>query len=303
MSNYFSDRELGPKARIQQEISPVVWAGLVVMVQALLDTSSFGASFPDRCHDGAQTVGNDAAAMGAAVAAEIDGLVWPLETHRYGEETGWERKAIAPPTMVVLDFLEFVWRHVGTPHQGSYHKFFDHYHLSFDAFSGRANLCEDVNRVFARNGVAYELGTDGQIRRLMPAVLGEALTRTYFNTGDRTLDVMLEESRVKFSSPDPLIRREALERLFDSWERIKTLAVPDDKKRSIGLILDQSAREPAIRELLEVEALALTRIGNSLLLRHHEVTQTPVIDVDHVDYLYHRLFAIVDLVNRKSTTR
>ncbi|UTV55027.1 hypothetical protein [Burkholderia arboris] len=121
--------------------------------------------------------------------------------------------------------------------------------------------------------MAYELGQDGRIKRVLPAVLGEALMRTYFSTGDRTLDVMLEESRAKFSDPDPLICREALERLFDSWERIKSLA-DTNKSKSIQLILDRTASEPAFRELLEKEARELTQIGNSHLLRHHEVSQT-----------------------------
>lgn len=113
---------------------------------------------------------------------------------------------------------------------------------------------------------------------------------------------MLEESRRKFSDPDPLIRREALERLFDSWERLKTLA-DNDKAKSAKLILDKASPDPAFRKLLDEEAFELREIGNGYLLRHHERTQTPVIDTDHVDYLFHRLYALVDLVIRKNTRR
>lgn len=44
---------------------------------------------------------------------------------------------------------------------------------------------------------------------------------TYFRTGEQLLEFMLEEARRKFTEPGPLIRREAVERLFDSWERIR----------------------------------------------------------------------------------
>ncbi|MCP5233269.1 MAG: hypothetical protein H6948_14490 [Zoogloeaceae bacterium] len=40
-------------------------------------------------------------------------------------------------------------------------------------------------------------------------------------------------------------------------------------------------------------------IGNNHLMRHSEVNQVPVIDVDQVDYLFHRLFAVIQLVPRK----
>jgi hypothetical protein len=130
-------------------------------------------------------------------------------------------------------------------------------------------------------------------------VLGEELKRTLFNTGDRMLDNMLDECRSKFSDRNPLVRREALERLWDAWERLKSLADPSDKKRSVKTILDTVTSVPSLRERLETEATELNSIGNSHLLRHSEISQVPVIDVDQVDYLFHRLFAMIQLMLRK----
>ena len=128
---------------------------------------------------------------------------------------------------------------------------------------------------------------------------GEELKRTAFNSGDQTLDNMLEECRAKFSDRNPLVRREALERLWDAWERLKSLADPSNKKRSVKIMLDGTATEPSLRERLENEAQELNSIGNSHLIRHSEVNQVPVIDVAQVDYLFHRLFAMVQLVLKK----
>ena len=89
----------------------------------------------------------------------------------------------------------------------------------------------------------------------------------------------------------PPVLGEALERLWDAWERLKSLADPD-KKRSVKIILDAVATEPSLRARLEAEAMELNTIGNSHLTRHSEISQVPVIDVDHVDYLFHRLFAM-----------
>lgn len=300
MTDYFSDRENGPRARTEQVISPTVWAGLVGTVQALINSGAFGLRFPERCPDGQAVCGCDSDALAASVIAEMPGLTWPLETTRL-EEDGFlsQRQPFAPDTLLILDFIEFVYATVAKPILGKHHDFFSHHHLTFDQEAGQEEFRATVNRIFARNGVAFEVLSAGRIVRVLPPVLGEVLKRTLFRSGDRTLDNMLEECRTKFSDRNPLVRREALERLWDAWERLKSLADPSDKKKSVKIILDAVTSEPSLRARLEGEAAELNSIGNSHLIRHSEVNQVPVIDVDHVDYLFHRLFAMIQLMLRK----
>lgn len=300
MTGYFSDRENGPRARAEQVISPTVWAGLVGTVQALINSGAFGLRFPERCPDGQAICGCDSDAFAASVIAEMPGLAWPLETTCVeGDGFLSQRQPFAPDTLLILDFIEFVYAAVAKPIPGKYHDFFSHHHLTFDQETGQEEFRATVNRIFARNGVAFEMQSAGSIVRVLPPVLGEDLKRTLFNTGDRTLDNMLEECRTKFSDRNPLVRREALERLWDAWERLKSLADPSDKKRSVKIILDAVTSEPSLQVRLEEEATELNSIGNGHLIRHSEVNQVPVIDVDHVDYLFHRLFAMIQLVLRK----
>lgn len=300
MSDYFSDRENGPRARTEQTISPQVWAGLVALVQGLINSGAFGLRFPERCPDGQAICGCDTGSLEAAVLAEMPGLAWPLETtHQVQKGYFAQREPFAPDTLLVLDFVEFVYKAAAKPVLGKYHDYFSHHHLSFDLQAGQDEFRASVNRIFARNGVAYEMLAEGRIVRVLPLVLGDELKRTAFNSGDRTLDNMLEECRAKFSDRNPLVRREALERLWDAWERLKSLADPSDKRRSVKIILDGTATEPSLRARLETEAQELTSIGNSHLIRHSEVNQVPVIDVVQVDYLFHRLFAMVQLVLKK----
>lgn len=300
MNDYFSDRENGPRARTEQVISPVVWAGLVATVQALINSGAFGLRFPERCPDGQAVCGCDTDALAASVIAEMPGLAWPLET-MWLVEDGFlsQREPFAPDTLLILDFIEFIYASVAKPIPGKHHDFFSHHHLTFDQQSGQEEFRATVNRIFSRNGVAFEMLSTGRIVRVLPPVLGEDLKRTIFRTGDRTLDNMLDECRAKFSDRNPLVRREALERLWDGWERLKSLADPGDKKRSIKIILDATAAEPSLRARLKGEATELNSIGNSHLIRHSEVNQVPVIDVDQVDYLFHRLFAMIQLILRK----
>ena len=300
MNDYFSDRENGPRARTEQVISPEVWAGLVATVQALVNSGAFGLRFPERCPDGQAICGCDEDVIAASVIAEMPGLTWPLETSRLVDD-GFlrQQEPFAPDTLLILDFVEFVYASVAKPIPGRLHDYFNHHHLTFDQQSGQEEFRATVNRLFARNGLAFEMLSNGRIVRVLPPVLGDDLKRMVFRTGDRILDNMLEESRTKFTDRNPLLRREGLERLWDAWERLKSLADPEDKKKSISIILDATANEATLRQRLEDEAKELTNIGNSHLIRHTELKQIPVIDVDHVDYLFHRLFAMIQLLLRK----
>lgn len=303
MKDYFSDRENGPRARTEQTILPTVWGGIVSLVQSLLGSGAFGHRFPERCPDGQVICGANEEALVQAIQAEIPGLEWPLQTSRTPDDSYWAKpEPWAPSTFLILDFLEFIHKSIGKPSQGTYHDYFKHHHLTFDAVAGKSDFRDDVNRIFARNGLAYEFTQVGEIRRTLPPVLDESLRNITFKTGDSLLDGMLEEARTKFTNRDPVIRREGLERLWDAWERLKTMAHAD-KKQSITAILDRTASDQSFRKLLEDEATQLNGIGNSLFIRHHELKQTPVFDTDHVDYLFHRLFAMIQLLIRKNAPR
>ncbi|ABI58650.1 AbiJ-NTD4 domain-containing protein [Nitrosomonas eutropha] len=305
MVDYFSDRENGPRPRIGERVSPSAWGGIVGLVQSLIATGAFGVKFPEMCPDGNGPCGTDESALALAVGAELPGLAWPLETHTTEPDDGFFAKKVqsAPDTLVVLDFVEFCYRSVAAPIQEGFHSFFSHHHLSFNVAIGRASFRSDINRLFSRNNLAYELNEQGQIQRLAPPILREALAQASVSTGDVTLDQMLDDARRKYLNPDSRVRREALERLWDCWERLKSLEAPSNKKQSVSMLLAKSANEPKFLSALDAEACALTDIGNSFHIRHSEVTQSQVTDSQHVDYLFHRLFALVRLLAAKRSAR
>lgn len=118
-------------------------------------------------------------------------------------------------------------------------------------------------------------------------------------SNDPYLDALLEEACTAFLDPTPQAHRRALDRLWDAWERAKTVQ-NDDKKAGASLMLDSAAQSPGpFRELLEREAKELTDIGNQFHIRHHETTRTPLNVEGHVDYLFHRMLAMLHLVLRQ----
>ena len=199
---------------------------------------------------------------------------------------------------MILDLLEFCARNVATPIKRGYHGFFSHYHLDFEHDEGLKEFVADVNRLLARNGIGFELTAEGKAMRLGPAVLRVALADALFRSGDAETDRLLEDSRRLIFSPHIEDRRNGLEKLWDAFERIKTLEPGNDKQARATVLLGKTARAPRFRAFLENEAKELTAIGNNLQIRHFETTQEKLERPEQVDYLFHRMFSFIRLVLR-----
>lgn len=133
--------------------------------------------------------------------------------------------------------------------------------------------------------------------RPAPAALVAAV-RARPRSQDSALDALLDEACTAFVDPAPQSHRRAVERLWDAWERTKTLQGAK-KNVSAEAMLDMAAAPgSAFREILGREAKELTSIGNNFHIRHYETNSAPLEDQTHVDYLFHRMLAMLQLVVR-----
>lgn len=284
---YFTDRNLGPRPRTATEIDEPVRHGIIGLLHTRANDGSFGMDYPEQCPDGRGPTGTDTSALRNALAA-----------HRLFNFVDYP--ANLPTTPEVLDIIEFGYERIAEPRRRDFHGFFGHYHLEFAQAEGRAGFREEINRIFERNGIAFELTETGQVERIAPEGLREALAQAVFHTGDELLDGMLEKARTRFLSHDPAVRRESLETLWDAWERVKSIEGGKDKRESTQKILNRACAEGHFRGRLETEAHELTNIGNTFMIRHTEVDKIPIADDEHVDFLFHRMFATVRLLLRKT---
>ena len=293
---YFSERENGEVPREKEEINETVWRRIQGLITTGVQNGSFGAKYPRTCPDGTAVVDTDVETFKKAMAAEIPGLPEYSEIPDYSWEY-WTTDDLS--TLNILDIVQFCWRSIGKPIKKKYHEYFNHDHLEFDEEQGRDEFRKSIETAFRRNGIAYELTDEGRIKRLIPPVFSEALVDAHFDTGDRELDRLLSTVKKKFFDPNLDTRREALEPLWDAWERLKTVD-QDDKKSGITAILDATAgsESPKFREALEEEALALTKIGNRLRIRHSETNQEQLAKSEHADYLFYRLYSLIHLILR-----
>ena len=297
---YFSEREYGESPRNNETINLHVWKGIQAKVHSLISDGSFGVNYPELCREYSVPVGTDVESFNNVMQAEIPALADYYEAINNKRDPwgDYEKDEEPPTTSVILDMIEFCWRNVSKPIHTRYHDYYSHHHLKFDVEEGRRDFCKSINRLFRRNGLAYELKHSGKVERRISAVLQNILNSS-LHTGDADLDKMLATAQEKILNHRTELQREALDSLWDAWERLKTVYDPrGNKKEGITSLLNMVAGDESLkfREDLEKEAKELTNIGNSFQIRHSEVGKEKIHTSSHVEYLFHRLFSIIHLI-------
>lgn len=301
---YFSDKENGAVSRTVNDIPHNVWLATAAYINSLVEKGYFGEYFPEFCQDGYGCIGTSESSFKSALLAEVPNIEWPLvteildsESRRYIRE---DKIAFTPNYLEVLDLIQFCFKHIGKPIEGGYHDFFKHYHInSFDENLGRTEFAERINTYFSRNKVAYELKPTGDVVRILNPIL-ENIILNNKNPREKELRNLLSQANKKIFNYDVAVRYDALKDLWDYWERAKTIYNPTlNKKESTQKILESISDDVEFREILEEEAKSLTRIGNAFFIRHSEITQVKINDSEHIEYLFQRMYSLINLISKK----
>ena len=294
MTTYFSDREGKTPPQQTDRVSDAIWAGVRAVVAAYVDRNYFARSYPETCPDSSSmTSGTNETDMRDAMCAEISGLpTWPWRDFQ-------TTPASTPPTPAILDMIEFCSSKIAAPKVLEHHRYYRHDHLRFDPHKGQAEFREDINRILRRNGVVYRLTDNHQVQRSGEPVFRKPVAAASFDTGDTELDRMLQKAQTKFLDRDFPVRREALEALWDAWERLKTLPGPNKKAHAAALLREVAGpSSPQFLQVIEEEAKQLTRIGNTMQIRHSETDQERLDPSEHVDYVFYRMWAFLSMILR-----
>ncbi len=308
MLEYFSDKELGKKQPLNEEISIDVWNGIVSIFEEYKTNNYFSSSFPDKCNDNnTKVVGFDEESFKDRVKSEILDISTPI-TRKEPKNTSasnWldcENDIDETSEFVnkysTLDFIEFLCRNFKTPNENDYHDFFKHYHLSFKNDIAQKQKFENkINQLFERNGLVFIL-KDCQISRRLPKEFSN-LVRNY-RTEDDKLNELINSSLGHLKSVKTEERIRALEKIWDAFERMKTYYQELKKKQSIEQLTElASSGNDDMKEELNKEAKELTRIGNEYQIRHFETDKKEIKQLEFVDYLFFRMLAFIHLIVTK----
>ncbi len=278
----YSMREFGVAAPTRVDLVDAAWGGLIAIVKSLVNTSAFARSYPSVCEDyPGQVVGTDLDTLAMALADQTS-IGMPLDVRKV-------------PTMAnALDLIEFAYAHVAQarPQAGGWHDFFKHLHLQFDIQAGQQSFLEDINMLFQRHKIAFRLDPNGRVERPgSPAQ--QVMEASLPPSGDASLDQRLARALELFRNPDLESRAEATRELWDCFERLKSLADPNDKKRSTSALLESLGGARPLSSVVAADAADLTKVGNRFGIRHAEMGQHEISDPYEVDYVFGRLFNLI----------
>ena len=198
----------------------------------------------------------------------------------------------------LLDLIEFFAANVRDVVVGSFHSYVGHHHLTCQ---NSRNVCaqfrDEINDIFRKTGLLYELNTDLQVERIVenssltPAV--ESAIAAVKEAGAREL---LQEAILLHRSPYPADIRDAVEKLWDAYERLKTYYTTMNKAKSAEkIVIDMAAGQAPYVTLFDTEFRALTKIGNDFRIRHHETDKVEITDVRYYDYFFNRCLSLIAL--------
>ena len=287
---YFTEREGDLPPATNDDMPDQFVEAIAAEVQGLCDRWWLARGWPVRCSDpGGMVIGTDQNRFWREARAKLNLSVGDIS-----------QLTNEPNRLRVLNLIEFVHEHVAAPIIAGWHDYFAHNHLNFDGPSGKAQFRESMNGLFARYGLAYNFTDAGVVIRRVPEAIGGRLTDARFRTGDAQLDELLEAARTKYLSPDPAVRLEGLEKLWDALERLKTVEDGKDKKARVTELIEGAYAEPDARTRIDNELNELTKIGNTYNIRHFEKDRLPLPDDAFVDYLFQRCYSSIYLLLDKT---
>lgn len=198
----------------------------------------------------------------------------------------------------LLDLIEFFAENVHDVVVGEHHSYWAHHHLICqNSRNVCAQFCNEINSIFQKTGLLYTLTTDLQVERIIenspltPAV--ETAIAAVQETGTREL---LQEAIMLHRSPYPADIRDAVEKLWDAYERLKTYYTTMNKRDSANkIIADMANGQAPYVTLFSDEFKALTDIGNGFRIRHHETDKVEITDIRYYDYFFNRCLSLIAL--------
>ena len=256
--------------------------------------------YPAQCPDGLGCCGLDFFKFSEDMEFEIptlfrrDGVIdKPRTTKRVFDDTPKDDEY---NQYALFDLIEFVTQNMKDITRRIPHSYYRHEDLSFGNTNGIAeSFIKDINAIFEKVGLLYCLTTNLEIERIEEtAVLSEEIVSNISAIKETGLKELLITAIQKHKSPYPADQKDAVEKIWDALERLKTYYTTLDKKASVTQIVnDIASGQTSYIDLFNLEFKALTDIGNNYRIRHHETNKIDITDIRHYDYFFNRCLSLI----------
>lgn len=155
----------------------------------------------------------------------------------------------------------------------------------------------EINEIFQESGLLFTLTRGKLIERIVentplsPAI--ETQVQQIAEYGTREL---MKDAIALYKTPNPAARQDSVEKIWDALERLKTYYTNLDKRDSATKVVnDMSNGKDDFITIFDAEFRALTNIGNSFRIRHHETNKIDITDNRHYDYFFNRCLSLIAL--------
>ena len=260
---------------------------------------NLGCKYPEECPDGNGCCGLDYEKFNTALTFEIPtifkdsrGCVGkPKKAAYYGEDDKYDQYAL-------LDLIELIANEIYDITDRRYHSYYRHDDISFGTTTWiRPKFRKEINDIFTKTGLLYFLNDDGMVERIVENTpLTPEIENEVQNIKEKGIKELLEEAILDYKIPNPSARRDAVEKIWDALERLKTYYTSLDKKASAAKIVnDMSGGNNDFQTLFNDEFIALTKIGNNYRIRHHETDKVDITDDNYYDYFFNRCLSLMAL--------
>ncbi len=165
---------------------------------------------------------------------------------------------------------------------------------TFNVFNTFQN---EINDILVESGLLYTLTDEKIIERIVenspltPEIQAGVLLVSEVGTRE-----LLKDAIALYKTPGPAARQDSVEKIWDALERLKTYYTTLDKRGSVTKVVnDMSNGQADFIIIFDEEFKALTKIGNSYRIRHHETDKIDITDVKHYDYFFNRCLSLIGL--------
>ena len=254
--------------------------------------------YPEECADGYGCCGLDWTKFNTALKFEIPSLYRNSNGYIEKPSKNWRGELEEYDQYALLDYIEFMAQNCKDVEVGSFHSYFGHHHLQCKQTRWICTAFKsEINDIFTKTGLLYKLTDDKIIERIVEnSPLTPDIETSISQVQERGVRELLQEAIALYKQPYPGSCRNAVEKIWDALERLKTYYTTMDKKASASQIVNDIADGQAnFVELFDEEFKALTKIGNNYRIRHHETDKIDITDDRHFDYFFNRCLSLISL--------
>lgn len=199
----------------------------------------------------------------------------------------------------LLDLIEFFAQNIKDISEGWNNVQYQNY-WKIDCYDSSyifVDFQEAINEIFSESGLLYKL-TDEKIieRKVENSPLTAEIENSFTSVHEQGTRYLLKDAVALYKTPNPAARQDAVEKIWDALERLKTYYITLDKKHSSKkIVTDMANGNDDFADLFNNEFKVLTDIGNKYRIRHHETDRIDITDVRYYDYFFNRCLSIIAL--------